>query len=92
MGFIFGCFMSLIAIAGVATAEPNNPASAGIIGMALGAGAIIIAPILYGIMGFIGGIISAAIYNVLASVIGGIEMEFTSTAGPSMGPPAQANW
>jgi hypothetical protein len=35
-------------------------------------------PIFYGILGAIGGMISAAIYNLIASFIGGIEMNFES--------------
>jgi hypothetical protein len=32
-------------------------------------------PIIYGVMGFVFGIITAAIYNVIAGWIGGIEVE-----------------
>lgn len=41
----------------------------------LGAFAIIVAPIVYGIGGFIGGVIGAAIYNVVAKWVGGIELD-----------------
>ena len=41
---------------------------------------IILFPILYAVMGFIGGIISAAIYNLIASWTGGIE--FTVVDAP----------
>jgi len=43
-----------------------------------GIGAIVIVPIFYGAIGFIGGIISAAIYNLIGSTIGGIEVEIVS--------------
>ena len=36
-----------------------------------GVGAIVILPVLYGVGGFIGGIILAVLYNFVASVIGG---------------------
>ncbi len=36
---------------------------------------IIIFPIMYGILGFIGGIISSALYNLLSRWVGGIEVE-----------------
>ena len=42
-----------------------------------GVGSIIIFPILYGILGFIFGFISAALYNVVADRIGGIEVDLT---------------
>ena len=32
-------------------------------------------PVLYGVGGFIGGAITAALYNVVASLVGGIELE-----------------
>lgn len=41
----------------------------------LGAVFVVFIPILYGIMGFIGGIIAAFIYNLVAKWIGGIEVE-----------------
>jgi hypothetical protein len=60
--------------------------------MALGAGAIILMPIMYGIMGFIGGIISAALYNLLAGIIGGIEMNFDTSYEGAAPPQPQQNW
>ncbi len=42
-----------------------------------GVGSVIIFPILYGIMGFILGFISAALYNVVADRIGGIEVDLS---------------
>lgn len=33
------------------------------------------APVLYGVMGFIGGVISAALYNLAARWVGGLEVE-----------------
>jgi hypothetical protein len=39
-------------------------------------GAIVFLPIVYGALGFVGGIIMAAFYKAVASLVGGIEMEF----------------
>ncbi|MEO2090096.1 MAG: hypothetical protein ABGY75_11440, partial [Gemmataceae bacterium] len=36
---------------------------------------LVLTPIIWGVGGFIGGVIGAAIYNLIASMIGGIEME-----------------
>ena len=47
----------------------------GFIGMLFGAGAIVILPIFYGILGFIGGGIVAVAYNLIAGWTGGLEME-----------------
>ena len=41
----------------------------------VGIGAIIIAPICYAILGFIGGLIGAVVYNFAANMMGGIEIE-----------------
>ncbi len=42
-------------------------------GIMLGMGLFI--PVIYGVMGFVVGIIGAAIYNLVAGWIGGIEMD-----------------
>ena len=74
MGLIFGAFMTLASLAGVAASKQGGDAGA----LAIGAGAIVIFPILYGIGGFVGGLISAFVYNVVAGLVGGIEFDFVS--------------
>ena len=49
-------------------------AKAGLFGMA-GLAALIILPIVYGILGFIAGAIYAALYNLVAGMVGGIEID-----------------
>ncbi len=44
-------------------------------GMFGGIAALIFIPILYGVFGFIMGAIAAALYNLIAGVVGGIEIE-----------------
>ena len=44
---------------------------------------IIIAPIFYGVLGFIGGIIYAALYNLFQRWIGGVKIEISQNTGPS---------
>lgn len=56
----------------------------GALGILFGVGAIIILPIVYGLLGFVGGAIVAWIYNIAARLIGGIELEIKS---PSVGTP-----
>lgn len=71
LGLIIGGLFSLISLAGAAAApRGQGPAPA-----LFGIGAVVFFPIFYGVIGFIGGIISAALYNVIAGMIGGIEME-----------------
>ncbi len=70
MGLIVGGFGFLASLAGI-----NNAGGAGF-AIGFGAGILIMAPLLYGVGGFIGGLINAVVYNIVASVSGGIEMEF----------------
>jgi hypothetical protein len=43
--------------------------------MAFGAGFALFLPIIYGVAGFIGGIVSAFLYNIIAKWVGGMEVE-----------------
>jgi hypothetical protein len=45
--------------------------------MAMGVGMAIMIPIFYAILGFIGGVISALIYNLIAMMTGGVEFTVT---------------
>jgi Transmembrane domain of unknown function (DUF3566) len=86
LGVLYGCmgliFLPFLALAGMAGAFAQNAShtqggpevpAALVGGMMLGLG--IMMPVIYGVFGFIFGIISAAIYNVIARWIGGIEVE-----------------
>lgn len=37
---------------------------------------IVIFPVMYGVMGLVGGAVGALVYNLAAKIVGGIEMEF----------------
>ena len=70
MGLIFCPFFLL------ASLISSHGSSTQRVGMlAFGTGFALLLPFLYGAMGFIGGVISAFIYNVVAKWIGGIEVE-----------------
>jgi len=45
-----------------------------------GAGAIIILPIVYGIMGLIVGFLVSVVYNTIARTVGGVEIDLEETA------------
>ena len=76
LGLIIGFFVSAIALMGTMIGSAFNESAVPFIGLFFGIGSIIIFPILYGVLGFLGGLISAAIYNLVARGIGGLEMEF----------------
>lgn len=74
LGLIVGAFMSLFSLAGLALEGPERAGPA----IFATIGAIVFLPVMYGAMGFLGGALMAALYNLFASFAGGIQMEFTS--------------
>ena len=72
MGLIFGACISLFSLVGSALTPKGMP---GGMGMLFGVGAIIALPIFYGILGFITSLIGAALYNLVASWVGGVELD-----------------
>ena len=71
MGLILGAIITLTSL-GMDSMMGNEGAFAG---LPFGVGAIIVVPIFYGIMGFIVGVISALIFNVVSRFMGGLEIE-----------------
>ena len=69
MGLIIGIFCALLSLAGTGVGK-GMP-----FGALFGVGAIIILPILYGVIGFIGSLIGAAIYNFAAKAVGGVVFD-----------------
>ena len=72
LGLIIGGIISLLAM--VSGLAPNGTGSGGF-GAVFGAAAIVLLPILYGLIGFFGTLIGSWLYNLLASVVGGIELD-----------------
>jgi hypothetical protein len=70
MGLILGAIFALASAVGGTLAPASQ---AGVFRMFFGVGAIIVLPIFYGIVGGIGGAISAALYNLVAGWVGGLE-------------------
>ena len=77
MGLLYGCmgvifipFFLLVGLVGTFAGQDKMP-FAGVLGIAFA----IVMPILYGAMGFIMGAIGALLYNLLAKLIGGFELE-----------------
>ena len=72
IGLIVGAIFSLIAMAGGFASNTDGGFN---VGAMMGAGAIIVFPIMYGCFGFIGALITSAIYNVLSTMVGGVEVD-----------------
>ena len=75
IGLIAGCLISLAAMAGAFGASAANTDGAGPMAALFGVGAIVILPIFYGVLGFIGSLIMAWLFNVAAGMVGGIEVD-----------------
>jgi len=69
-GLIAGLFIALLSALFSAVGEDFTPLTFG-----LGFFSIIVFPIAYGVIGFIGGVIGAALYNLIARWVGGIQVE-----------------
>lgn len=74
LGLFIGGIISLFSVMGAAMGGGDG----GRVGaMIFGVGAVIVMPLLYGALGFVGGIIMSALYNLVAKVVGGIEIELS---------------
>lgn len=71
VGFVLGVFCSLIAVAGVSFAPHARMPFLGRVGIF----AVILCPIVYGIIGGIGAVIGAGVYNLAAGWVGGLEVD-----------------
>jgi len=78
IGLIVGTAFSLIAVTGEAVGAPVGGSSR-LIETMMGIGAIILFPIVFGVAGFVLGVLSGAIYNLAARIIGGITVEGVQT-------------
>ena len=72
IGLIIGSIFTIFSVIGLAIASQE---ASGIIAIIFGFGSIIMLPLFYGAMGFFGGAVTAWMYNLIASWIGGIEIE-----------------
>ena len=95
MGLIIGVIYGLIFIVLGGAMMAGGGRDAGMAGgstLVIGLVMMIAIPVFYGIIGFIGGIIGALVYNVAAGVVGGLELEIENMdTGTSYAPPAP-NW
>jgi hypothetical protein len=74
LGLIFGVIFALFSLlgAGIAATQTGEPTA--LFGVVFGVGAVIFMPLFYGAMGFIVGVVMAALYNLVAGWVGGVEL------------------
>ena len=75
VGGLIGALMMAPIMAIMSATTPVTDADFGPMGWMFSGFFIIIAPIIYGALGFVCGIISAALYNISAKWVGGIRVE-----------------
>ncbi len=80
-GLLFGIFITLFgaASAAVGAAEGNN--AAGLMA-GFGALAIVLIPLMYGVIGFISGVVCALLYNFIVKFVGGLVVEVSDEDVP----------
>lgn len=71
IGLVVGLFFSMIALLGIAIG--GRDAILG--GLITGLGAVVMLPLVNGLMGFLSGVLGAFLYTAIASIAGGIELE-----------------
>ena len=95
MGLIIGVIYGLIfmVVGGAMMAGGGRDSGmAGGSSIVIGLVMMIAIPVFYGIIGFIGGIVGALVYNVAAGVVGGLELEIENMDGGTTYAPPAPNW
>ena len=79
MGLVLGICMALISMVAGSLGSMGQTAgpSAKLFGFGMGFGAIIFFPLIYGLIGGIFAAISAALYNLVAGWVGGLEVDIS---------------
>ena len=76
VGLLIGTVFFLIIVLGSMAGRPSDfGLQGGPFAFLLGVGSIVFFPICYALIGAIGGLIFAGIYNLVARYVGGIEVE-----------------
>jgi hypothetical protein len=83
LGLTFGAFFALLSLLGTAIGVTNLQSSDAVASLPFGVGSVVFLPIFYGILHFILGLIAALLLNVVAWLVGGIQLEPEETQRPS---------
>jgi hypothetical protein len=76
----YGLIVIIYSLFGAGMLQGNTALAVGGGGVVLGIAIMIGIPIMYSLMGFVGGAIGAFLYNIFSSFVGGIEVEVESIA------------
>jgi hypothetical protein len=74
-GLIAGCMLAAISLVSAGVMNAADSGMPSWIAPMFGVGAIVIAPICYGILGLIIGSLVALVYNFVAGIAGGLDLE-----------------
>lgn len=80
IGVLYGVIIILYSLLGASLVKGDAALAVGGGGVVIGIVAMIGFPILYGIIGFIGGAVAALLYNLFSNFVGGIEIEVENVA------------
>lgn len=74
LGLLFGAILAIVSLfgAGPTAGGGDVPAAVAIL---MGGGAVVFLPLAYGLFGFVSGLVVGAIYNFVAGIVGGLELE-----------------
>jgi hypothetical protein len=75
MGVLIGGILALVSTLGLALGQGGSGDGPAWLSAIFGVGSIVLFPIIYGVMGFVGGMITSVLYNMLAGFVGGIEVQ-----------------
>jgi hypothetical protein len=81
IGLIVGCIVAVASLLGATLGMADGDSSA-LFGAIFGVGAVVLLPLLYGFFGAAGALISVAVYNLSAGVVGGVELTVEAAPGP----------
>lgn len=73
IGFVAGALFTLLALVG-ATAGASSDQEMAWLAPLFGLAAIVVFPVLYGVLAFVMGLVVSALYNLIAARVGGIEV------------------
>jgi hypothetical protein len=92
IGVIYGLIFMVFGAAMSSMSGGKDRFMGGLSSVVVGLLMMIGIPIFYGVLGFIGGLISGLVYNLAAGVVGGVVLDLESTAVPYAPPPPPQQW